>query len=147
MVEEIATLINNQTSNHNVVANTLPYENIISSDAANTIYGLVGGYSPFSAYIDSGSGNTLINFTSNGSVYPTVSTPEDMATDINNVNGGNGIANLVVTATTTILTLTEVNGNAITISNGNAEGGGYYFVGASNISGLPASTPATNAEK
>ena len=142
-VNEIATLLNSETSNTSIVADVLPFENSISSDADGTIYGLVGGYVPFSAYIDSGSGNTLINFTSNGSVYATVSTPQDMATDISAAN----IANLNVTATATVLTLTELNGNAITISNGNAEAGGYFFVGSSNISGLPASTAATNAEK
>jgi len=142
-VNEIATLLNSETSNTSIVADVLPFENTLTSDADGTIYGLVGGYVPFSAYIDSGSGNTLINFTSNGSVYATVSTPQDMATDITAAN----IANLNVTATATVLTLTELNGNAITISNGNAEGGGYFFVGSSNISGLPASTAATNAEK
>jgi len=142
-VNEIATLLNSETSNTSIVADVLPFENTISSGADETIYGLVGGYVPFSAYIDSGSGNTLINFTSNGSVYATVSTPQDMATDISAAN----IANLNVTATATVLTLTELNGNAITITNGNAEGGGYYFVGPSNISGLPATTAATNAEK
>jgi len=142
-VTEIASQINAETSNHSIVANVLPLESTITSDADNTIYGLVGGYTPFSAYIDTGSGNTLINFTSNGSVYATVSTPQDMATDISAAN----IANLTVTATTTVLTLTEVNGNAITITNGNADGGGYNFVGASNISGLPATTSATGADK
>jgi len=142
-VNEISQLINNETSNHNIVSSVLPLENTITSDAGGTIYGLVGGYVPFSAYIDTGSGNTLIEFTSNGSVYATVSTPQDMATDINAAN----IANLNVTATTTVLTLTEINGNAINIYNGNAEAGGYFFVGASNISGLPESTSATNADK
>ena len=142
-VNEIATLLNSETSNTSIVADVLPFENTITSDADGTIYGLVGGYVPFSAYIDTGSGNTLINFTSNGSVYATVSTPQDMATDITAAN----IANLNVSATATVLTLTELNGNAITITNGNAEAGGYYFVGSSNISGLPATTAATNAEK
>lgn len=142
-VVEIAEQINLHTSNHNVIANVLPFENTIISDGANTIYGLVGGYTPFSAYIDSGSGNTLVSFTSNGSVYAGVSTPEDMKADIDSAN----IANLSVTATTTVLTLSEVNGNAITITNASAEAGGYHFVGASNISGLPATTSATNADK
>lgn len=142
-VSEIVNLINAETSNTQVVAESLPLENTISSNETEAIYGLVGGFVPFSAYIDSGSGNTLINFTSNGSVYATVSTPEDMATDIEAA----GIANLVVSATATILTLSETNGNAITITNGNAETGGYYFVGPSNISGLPESTAATNADK
>ena len=146
-VNEIASLMNAESSNTLVVADVLPLERTIQSDGDNAIYGLVGGYVPFSAYIDSGSGNTLINFTSNGSVYATVSTPQDMATDINAVNEGSGIANLTVTATASVLTLTEVNGNAINIYNGNAEGGGYFFVGASNVSGLPATTAATNADK
>ena len=142
-INEIAQQINAETSNHNVVADVLPFENTITSDSENTVYGLVGGYAPFSAYIDSGSGNTLISFTSNGSVYAGVSTPQDMKTDIDST----GIANLSVTATATSLTLSELNGNAITIANGNAETGGYFFVGPSNISGLPASTAATNADK
>ena len=142
-VTEIAQQINQETSNHKVTATILPYENTIVADSANTIYGLVGGYVPFSAAIDSGSGNTTINFTSEGSVYPTVSTPQDMATDIS----AQSIANLVVTATETSLTLTELNGNAINITNITNDGGGYGFVGASNISGLSGSTGATNAQK
>ncbi len=142
-VSEIVSLINAQTSNTQVVAEALPLENTIVSNELEAIYGLVGGYSPFSAYFNTGSGNTLVNFTSNGSVYATVSTPQDMAVDIAAAN----IANLVVSATATVLTLTELNGNAITITNGNAEAGGYFFVGDSNISGLPASTSATNASK
>lgn len=142
-VSEIVSLINAQTSNTQVVAQALPLENTIVSNEIEAVYGLVGGYAPFSAYINTGSGNTLVNFTSSGSVYAGVSTPQDMATDITAA----GIANLVVSATATVLTLTELNGNAITITNGNAEGGGYGFVGPSNISGLPASTAATNAAK
>lgn len=142
-VSEIVSLINAETSNTQVVAESLPLENTIVSNELEAIYGLVGGYSPFSAYFNTGSGNTLVNFTSNGSVYATVSTPQDMAVDIAAAN----IANLVVSATATVLTLTELNGNAITITNGNAESGGYFFVGESNVSGLPASTAATNASK
>lgn len=142
-VNEIVNLINTQTANTQVTATSLPLESTCFSDEANTIYGLVGGFVPFSAYIDSGSGNTLINFTSEGSVFATVSTPQDMAADILSAN----IANLVVTTTATVLTLTEINGNAISITNGNAEQNGFFFVGDSNISGLPAFTPATNAAK
>ena len=140
---EVADQINAETSNHNVTASILPLENTITSDPESVIYGLIGGYAPFSAYFDTGSGNTLVNFTTQGSQYAGVATPEDMKIDIDN----QGIANLVVTATTTQLTITELNGNAINIANGNAETGGYFFVGASNISGLPGSTSATNADK
>lgn len=142
-VNEMATLMNAESSNTSIVADVLPFENTIVANASETIYGLIGGYVPFSAYIDSGSGNTLVNFTANGSVYAGVSTPEDMATDINAAN----IANLNIVATTDALTITELNGNAILITNNSPESGGYNFVGSSNISGLPASTSATNADK
>jgi len=72
-----------------------------------------------------------------------VGIPVDMAADINAAN----IANLTATSTSTILTLSEANGNAITITNGNADTNGYGFVGAGNVSGLPASTSATGARK
>lgn len=141
-ISEIVTQINAHTSNHSVVASTDAQGTTITSDSSGTIYGLVGGYTPFSAYFNTGSGNTLVNFTTNGSQYATVSTPEDMATDINAAN----IANLTVTATATVLTVKEENGNAINIYNGNAETGGYFFVGSSNISGLPATTNANTSE-
>ena len=140
---QMATQINSHTSNTSVVANTTPTPTVITSDGPNTIYGLVGGYTPFSAYIDSGSGNTLVNFTTNGSQYAGVSTPEDMVTDINAA----GIPNLTATSTTTVLTLTEANGNAINIYNGNADTGGYNYVGSSNTSGLNATTSATGTER
>ena len=142
-VSLVATQINSHTSNTSVVANTTPTPTIITSDGPNTIYGLVGGYTPFSAYIDSGSGNTLVNFTTNGSQYAGVSTPEDMKTDIDAA----GIGNLTVTATATVLTLTESNGNAINLYNGNADTGGYGYVGGSNTSGLPATTSATGTSR
>lgn len=139
----IVTIINANTSNHKVVAATIPTETTVEAYGPDTVYGLVGGFVPFSAYINSGSGNTLVNFTTNGSQYPGVSTPQDMKIDIDSKN----ISNLTVTATATTLTLTESNGNAINISNGNADTSGFYFVGAANISGLPASTPASGAYK
>lgn len=142
-IAEISNQLNAETSNTFIVSSTLPLESVATADSGNTIYGLIGGYTPFSAYIDNGSGNTLINFTSNGSVYATVSTPQDMKTDID----AESIANLSVTATTTALSLSDLNGNAINIYNGNADTGGYNFVGASNISGLPATTAATSADK
>ena len=58
-----------------------------------------------------------------------------------------GIGNLTVTATATVLTLTESNGNAINLYNGNADTGGYGYVGGSNTSGLPATTSATGTER
>jgi len=146
-LSQMVSTINANTSNHYVTASSVPTPTVISSDADNTIYGLVGGFVPFSAYINSGSGNTLVNFTTDtsGSVafgLP-VSISSDMAIDINATN----IANLTATATTTALTLTEANGNAITITNANVDTEGYGFVGSGNVSGLPASTSATGARR
>ena len=137
--ESVRNQINAITSNTSVTASTTATPTVITSDGPNTIYGLVGGYTPFSAYFNTGSGNTLVNFTTNGSQYAGVSTPEDMKTDIEAA----GIANLTVSATATVLTLTEASGNAINIFNGNADTGGYNYVGASNVSGLDATTSAT----
>ena len=122
----------NGVANTNVVASSVATKNVINSDPSNSIYGLVGGYVPFSAYIDSGSGNTLVNFTANGSVYSNVSTPEDMKTDLDTA----AIPNLTVTATATVLTLTEENGNAINFTNANADTNGNHFAGGSSLTGF-----------
>ena len=126
-----------------VVASLVQSATTVSSNPVGTAYGEVGGAVPFSAAFDSGSGNTTVNFTTQGSLYAGYSTAQDMAIDINAAN----IANLSATANTTSVTLTEANGNSITITNVTPEGGGFYFVGASNISGLPAFTPASSAIK
>jgi hypothetical protein len=141
----LATMVGNinSTSNTSVTASNVAVATVVNSDGANTIYGLVGGYTPFSAAFDSGSGNTTVNFTTNGSQYAGVSTPEDMAIDINAAN----IPNLTATATTTVLTLSEASGNAINIVSVVNDTNNNPFVGASNISGLPATTNSTGAQK
>ena len=133
----------NAVANTNVVASSIPVETTVVSDGSNTIYGLVGGYVNFSAAFDSGSGNTTVSFTTSGSQYAGVSTPEDMATDINAAS----IPNLTATATATVLTLTESNGNAINIYNVTNDTNNNPFVGASNISGLNATTSSSGAQK
>lgn len=142
-VFEMQQAINAVSANTDVVADVLPVENTIISSPDGTAYGLVGGYAPFSAYFNTGSGNTLVTFTSAGSQYDGVSTPQDLAVDLQSAN----IANLNVTATATTLTISELNGNAITITNNADESGGNPFVGSSNISGLPAVTTASDSDK
>jgi len=147
-ITEITTAINSDTSNHNVVANTVPTTTVITSDTSATAYGLIGGYTPFSAYFSTGSGNTLVNFTTNTAGQAAygiaVGIAEDMAADINAA----GIDNLTATVSgTNLLRLTESNGNAITISNGNADANSNEFVGTSNISGLPESTNSPGTER
>lgn len=141
-LSQIVSQINN-VANTNVVATTIPTPNAINSDSSTAIYGLVGGYTPFSAYIDSGSGNTLVNFTTNGSQYAGVSTPQDMATDITAAN----IANLTISSTATVLTLTEENGNAITFANGNADTNNNPFAGGSSLTGYPLTNASPGTSK
>jgi hypothetical protein len=142
----IVSKINSETSNHKVVAEAINASTIVTSNSAGTAYGLVGGYPPFSAYIDSGSGNTLINFTTTTAGQAEYNLPvsisQDMALDITN----SGIANLVATATLTTLTLTETNGNSITITNGNSDINGNFFVGSGNLSGLQAIIPGVTGQ-
>lgn len=146
-VAQITNTINSGTSNHNVTASTFPTTTVVNSDPSATAYGLVGGFVSFSAYFDSGSGNTLVNFTTDtagqASFGAAVSIPEDMATDINAA----GIANLTATFNSTTLTLTELNGNAINIYNNTNDTNGNPFVGSSNISGLPATITAPGTER
>jgi hypothetical protein len=132
----------NAVANTSVVATSVATPNIISTDSSTAIYGLTGGYVNFSAAIDSGSGNTTINFSTSGSQYSGVATPEDMAIDIKAAN----IANLTVTASTTVLTLSEVNGNAITITNVTPDSNGNPFAGGSSLTGMSLvnASPGTN---
>lgn len=120
-----------------------PSPTVVTSNPIGTAYGETGGAVPFSAAFDSGSGNITVNFTTQGSLYAGYSTAQDMAIDINAAN----IPNLSATANTTTITLTEANGNSITITNVTPDTGGYNFVGASNVSGLPAFTAASTGVK
>lgn len=146
-VSEIVSSINSHSANHNVVASTVATKTVINSDPSGTVYGLVGGFTPFSAAIDSGSGNTTINFTTNtagqAAYSQAVAIPQDMATDINAA----GIANLTATYNSGTLTLTETNGNAITIVNVTNDTNNNPYVGAGNISGMPSSTSAPGTER
>ena len=143
---ETVTQING-LRNTNIVANTSPAPTTVDSVASGTAYGLVGGYTNFSAIFNSGSGNTTVNFTTNAagqSAYGiAVAVPEDMATDINAAS----IPNLTASFTSSVLTLTEANGNAINIYNNTNDNNGNPFVGSSNVSGLPATVSASTGSK
>ena len=143
---ETVTQING-LSNTNIVANTSPAPTTVDSNSSGTAYGLVGGYTNFSAIFNAGSGNTTVNFTTNAagqSAYGiAVAIPEDMATDINAAS----IPNLTASFTTSVLTLTEANGNAINIYNNTNDSNNNPFVGSSNVSGLPATVSASTGSK
>ena len=141
-VSQMTTTINAGTSTHSVTASTVPTKNNVVSNPDSTAYGLIGGYTNFSAAFNSGSGNTTVTFSTNtagqAKYGAAVSIPSDMATDINAAN----IPNLTASANgaDTQLTVTEANGNTITIVNVTNDSNGNPFVGGSNISGLNATT-------
>ena len=131
-ISEIVSSINGSFASHSVTASTLTTSTTVTSDTSAVAYGLVGGYVPFSAYIDSGSGNTLINFSTSTAGQATygiaVGIAEDMAADINS----GSITNLNATFTgSNELVLTEANGNAITITNNTNDTNNKPFVGTS----------------
>lgn len=142
-VNEMANSINVFTSNHFVSARVVPFPNTITSNALNSVYGIVGGYVPFSAYIDTGTSNTLITFTTAGSAFTGVASPIDMKADIDSA----AIANLSVTANENNLILEELNGNAITFTNVTSDTNGNDFAGPLSITGFDLNNSATNADK
>ena len=145
-ISEMVTQING-LSGTSITASTTPAPTTVTSSASGTAYGLVGGYTNFSAIINGGSGNTTVNFTTNtagqAAYGQAVAIPEDMATDINAAS----IPNLTATFTSSSLTLTESSGNAINIYNNTNDANGNPFVGSGNISGLVSSTSASSGNK
>lgn len=135
----VVNTLNAETANTDVVASSTPNPTVITSNATGTAYGLIGGYVPFSATIN----GTLVNFTTDtvgqAEYGQPVAIPEDMAADINAAS----ITNLEASFTASTLTLTETTGGGITIINGTNDANSNPFVGASNVSGLPATTSAT----
>jgi hypothetical protein len=142
-VSQIVGFINTETANHKVVAESVLAPTQAQSNIANTAYGLVGGYPPFSAYFDTGSGNTLITFTSTGSEFSGVSGAQDIRADIVSA----GIANLEVAVSGGVLALTELNGNNISIYNNTPDANGYPFAGTVSVSGLPVSASTSGANR
>ena len=137
----------NGLSGASITASETPAPTSVSSSATGTAYGLVGGYTNFSAIFNGGSGNTTVNFTTNTAGQAAygiaVGLPEDMATDINAAS----IPNLSATFTSTVLTIVEANGNAINIFNNSNDTNGNPYVGSSNVSGLPTFTSASTGNK
>tara|TARA_R110001592_G_scaffold326170_1_gene606924 strand:+ start:2318 stop:4330 length:2013 start_codon:yes stop_codon:yes gene_type:complete len=137
----------NGLSGTSIVASSSPAPTTVNSVASGTAYGLVGGYTPFSAIFNGGGGNTTVSFTTNAAGQAAygiaVGIPEDMATDINAAS----IPNLTATFTSTVLTLTEANGNSISIFSNTNDANGNPYVGSSNVSGLPTFTTASTGNK
>jgi hypothetical protein len=137
----------NAVANTSVVATSIPTPTTVSSDTGDSSYGLIGGYTPFSAYIDTGSGNTAVTFTTNtagqSQYSANVSAPLDMKADIDSKN----IANLTITANTTSITFTETNGNVINLINNASDPNGNPFAGGSSLTGITNTTASPGTDQ
>ncbi len=131
-----------------VQASAPQQETIASSASLSLAYGTVAGYIPFAATING------VPVTFNDATYGSIrfggqqaADPTDMKLAIDAAN----IPNLEVTAPGDgTLTLTELNGNAITIVNTQTDntgtgGLGIGFAGTNSATGLPLTTNASNA--
>ena len=140
-LDEAITLINEKTPLHKVTAIKVGTAVSITSDIAtiSSAYGVVAGYTPFSASIN----GISVNFTTTVSGSAAfgdvrVADANDMVVDINNAN----IENIIATTDGTTLTITNNIGGEIVIVNLTNDANSNVFAGANSITSLPLSTPA-----
>lgn len=143
----VASEINLETANTSVYANLTPAPTAVTSDSDTYAYGLVGGFIPFSANIDSGNGNTtiLVNTATSGSaVYgPGIADANDIRDAINSAD----IPNLeAVVLGGGEIQISESSGNAVNIYNVTGDTNGTPFGGTVSITGLPLETSATSGQ-
>ena len=138
-LSQIVTKINNTTANSEVIASSPTEENVAASGTLSLAYGLVGGFVPFSASINGVAVTFASDYYGNLRYGAPVAGPEDMKIAIDNAN----IPNLEVWAPGDgTITLTELNGNAITIVNTSTDntgtgGAGVGFAGTNSATGIP----------
>lgn len=141
-LDNAVTLINNKTSDHKVSAIKVGAATGTASNISGqgSAYGVVVGYTPFSASIN----GVTVNFTTttNGSaVYgePSVANATDMVSDINAA----GITDIVASVLNgSLIKLSNSAGGAINIVNISNDTNGKPFAGANSISSLQTTTPA-----
>jgi len=140
-IDSVTTNINSLTSQHKVESSIQSPYTEASSDAVSypSIYGLVGGYPPFSAIIN----GTTVNFTTtvagNAEYSQNVAVAEDMVADILAAN----IPNISARASGGKLYITETQGGSITIVNQTNDVNGNPFAGPNSISSLGTSYAAS----
>ena len=139
--------INSHSANTDVDAQLVLSETTVISNSSDYLYGLVGGYIPFAAAFDSGSGNTTVNINSDAAgsaAYgPGIASAKDMVDAINSAN----IPNLsAVVQGSGEIKLTEANGNAVIIHNVTNDTNGTPFAGSGSLTGLSTTTAASTIE-
>lgn len=148
-LSQIVNIINGVSSSSDVIASGELEPNIATSSTLSLAYGLVGGFVPFSATINGVAVNFTSSYYGNLRYGAPVAGPEDMKAAIDAVN----IPNLEVWAPGDgTLSLTETNGNAITIVNTSTDntgtgGAGVGFAGAGSATGIPLSNSAKTADR
>jgi hypothetical protein len=141
-LDDVVSIINSDTFYHKITASKVGAATSVTSDIANigSAYGIVAGYSPFSATIN----GILVNFTtttSGSAAYgdSTVADVNDMAMDINLME----INDIVASVTDgTSLTLTHTAGGNIEIVNVTPDANGNNFAGPNSVSSLELLTAA-----
>jgi hypothetical protein len=136
-LDQAIDLINADSFYHKITATKVgaATQAVSGADGIVTAYGIVAGYSPFSASIN----GTVINFTttvSGSAAYgdPTVADVNDMAVEINNAAIPDIVAEVV---DGTSLAVKHTAGGSITIENITNDANGNLFAGANSVSGLP----------
>lgn len=140
-LDSVVTLINEKTSEHKVTASKVGAATESNSSAYTSAYGVVAGYIPFAAEIN----GVLVSFatTNSGTVRfgdPAVADSFDMATDINKAN----IENIEASGDGGTLTIRNINGAAITITNIQNDVNGNPFVGPNSLTSLSEETDANS---
>jgi hypothetical protein len=141
-VDEAVALINAETPNHKVTAVKVGAATEVFSDIAGqgSAYGIIAGYTPFSASIN----GVTVNFTtttSGSAAYgdPAVADQNDMVVDINAAK----IPDIVASVTgDSGIKLRNNAGGEIVIVNITADANSNNFAGAVSLSSLPENTAA-----
>jgi hypothetical protein len=141
-LDHAISIFNANTEQHRITAIKVGAATIVDSNVASvgSAYGIVAGYSPFSATIN----GTLVTFTTttSGSVAygdPAIANVVDMATDINKA----AIPDIVASVVDSNLRLTNTAGTDIRIVNVTPDANGNNFAGPNSLSSLPLLTVAS----
>jgi hypothetical protein len=142
-LDDAIGIINASTAQHRITAVKVGAATVVESDVASvgSAYGIVAGYSPFSATIN-GVPVTFTTTTSGSLAYgdPTVADVNDMVIDINQA----GIPDVVASvANGSNLRLTNTAGTDIVITNVAVDANGNNFAGPASVSSLPLLTVAS----
>ena len=133
-VTDAVTDINAKTADHGVTAVASPAPNEVQSDIATygSAYGLIGGFTPFSATINGSAVNFSTNAAGQAAYGMPVAIADDMAADINAA----AISNIEADVSSGNLVIRELTGGSITIVNTSADANGNNFAGMNSCSSL-----------